>query len=85
MINEYLLFFSLFLPRISLLVAYINGLIPPNNIPFIGDVILAVLVPRLLMLIYIATVMGFDTGWFWAHVVFFILSIGSCSSSSSGD
>ena len=70
--HEGLLFWSLFFPRISLLVSYSYGVIPPNSVPFLADVILAALIPRFLILFYIATTMGI-CNWFWAHFVSLIL------------
>lgn len=65
---------SLVLPRITLLIAWFSESIPANNIPFFGDFLMAVFIPRVLILIYIATNMGFNP-WFWIHLVFMVLSI----------
>jgi hypothetical protein len=72
-IEVWFLVLSLFLPRVALLVAYCSNAIPPNTIPFWGDVVMAALIPRILILIYIATCMGLG-GWFWAHLVVAILA-----------
>ena len=87
MINEYLLFFSLFFPRISLFFAYVSHAIPVNPVPYWGDVVLAIFVPRVLMIIYIASTLGWDNGWMVAHIIFLILAWGSSgvSASSSRD
>lgn len=81
--NEYLLFFSLFVPRISLFFAFVSNAIPVNFVPFWADVVLAIFIPRLLILLYIYGTLGADSGWFIAHVIFFILSLGSSSAGAS--
>lgn len=77
--NEYLLFFSLFFPRISLLVAYLNAAIPVNGLPFVLEFFLTLFIPRVLMIVYIGTTLGWDSGWLIAHVIFAILAWGSSS------
>jgi hypothetical protein len=57
-------------------IAWFNNQIPYNTIPFFGDVVLAVFLPRLLMVIYIATNLGPNNAWFWAHLIGFILALG---------
>ncbi len=42
--------------------------IPLNNIPFIGDALLTVFLPRVLILIYIADNLGTGSIWFWIHL-----------------
>jgi len=73
-IQIWLLLITLFLPRLGLLIAWCSGQIPPNSVPFFGDVILAILLPRLLMLIYIATNLGFEW-WFFVHCVAWVFAI----------
>lgn len=73
-IATWFLVLGLFLPRIALLVAYCGDQIPANNIPFIGDFLMTAFLPRVLLLIYIATNLGCG-GWFIAHLVMFLLSI----------
>jgi len=68
-IQIWLLVLTLFIPRISLLIAYFSHQIPHNTIPFIGDLIMYVLIPRVLMLIYIADNLGTSSPWFWIHLV----------------
>jgi hypothetical protein len=68
-IQIWLLVLTLFIPRISLLIAYLWHQIPANTIPFIGDIIMYVLIPRVLMLIYIADNLGTSSPWFWIHLV----------------
>jgi hypothetical protein len=71
-IATWLLIMSLFLPRLALLIAYIGHQIPYNTIPFAGDFIFTLLLPRALMLIYIYDNMGL-CGWFWVHLVVWII------------
>ncbi|MDD5361139.1 MAG: hypothetical protein PHN88_03340 [Ignavibacteria bacterium] len=60
---------SLFLPRITLIYCYFTHHIPFNNVPFIGDALLTVFLPRVLVLIYIVDNLGTDSPWFWIHLV----------------
>lgn len=73
MIETWVLVVTLFLPRIALLIAYFSHQVPSNNIPFIGDVLLYVFLPRLLMIIYIYDNMGWENPWFWIHIVVAII------------
>lgn len=81
------LFFSLFVPRISLLIAYLTASIPLNPVPFFADVILTILVPRILILIYIYVTLGIQSPWFWVHLIFACLAYlgGRVKVSSSSD
>jgi len=60
---------SLFLPRTILIIYYLINQIPINTVPFIGDIILTILIPRGLILIYIAQNLGTNSPWFWIHLV----------------
>ena len=60
---------SLFVPRITLILFYLAHSIPFNYVPFIGDAILTVFLPRVLILIYIVENYGTDSPWFWIHLV----------------
>ncbi|MBS1519274.1 MAG: hypothetical protein JSS91_14410 [Bacteroidetes bacterium] len=60
---------SLFLPRITLIIFFLLHHIPLNSVPFIGDILLTVFIPRALILIYIAQNLGTDSPWFWIHLV----------------
>jgi Na+/glutamate symporter len=60
---------SLFLPRTILIIYYFIHQIPLNTVPFIGDVLLTIFIPRALILIYVAQVLGTDSPWFWIHLV----------------
>lgn len=64
---------SLFFPRIMLIIYYFMHSIPTNSVPFIGDVLLTVFIPRALILIYIADNLGTGSHWFWIHLVIAIL------------
>jgi hypothetical protein len=73
MIETWLLVVTLFLPRIALAIAYFSHQIPSNNIPFIGDLLLYVFLPRVLMIIYIYDHLGWQNAWFWIHIVVAVL------------
>ncbi|RPI17220.1 MAG: hypothetical protein EHM58_10185 [Ignavibacteriae bacterium] len=60
---------SLFLPRLTLIIYFFFFHIPPNNVPFIGDILLGVFLPRVLVVIYIADNLGTGSPWFWIHIV----------------
>ena len=59
---------SLFLPRIALFAAYIGGGAFPHLMSLWLSVPMSILIPRILILIAIATVMGICP-WFWIHLV----------------
>lgn len=50
--SYWFLCFGLFLPRWTLLIAYLNGTIPHNEVPYAFDVIGAILFPRFLIADY---------------------------------
>lgn len=64
---------SLFLPRTTLIIYYLFLQIPMNTVPFIGDILLTVFIPRALIVIYIAQNLGTDSPWFWIHLVTAVL------------
>lgn len=68
-----LLFFGLFFPRISLWVAWLNGAIPPNTVPFWLEVTLTAFFPRLLLIFYAGTTLGWSSGWVIAHAIMWAL------------
>lgn len=72
----YFLLFSLFFPRIVLLVYLflIPNLYPENAVPQLADILLGIFVPRILILIYIYQNMGVENVWFVAHLVVAILA-----------
>lgn len=73
MIETWILVLALFIPRITILIAYFSHQIPYNNIPMVADVLLYVFLPRVLMLIYIIDNLGINSAWFWIHLVVAIL------------
>lgn len=72
----YFLIFSLFFPRVVLLVYLFlfPNLYPANAVPQWADIILGVFMPRILILVYIYQNMGADNVWFAAHLVVMILA-----------
>ena len=72
----YFLLFSLFFPRIVLLVYVLlfPSAYPNNFVPQIADILLGIFLPRVLILIYIYQNMGVDNIWFVAHLVVAILA-----------
>ena len=76
-IATWFLVLALFLPRLSLFIAYCSNQIPANSIPFFGDAIMAVFIPRILILIYIGVNLGCDTGWFVVHLIACIIAMGT--------
>jgi hypothetical protein len=74
--DVYFLIFSLFFPRIVLLVflfLYPN-LYPANAVPQWADILLGIFMPRVLILIYNYQNLGADNIWFVAHLVVMILA-----------
>ena len=72
----YFLLFSLFAPRLVMLVYLIlfPNLFPANTVPQLADILLGVFVPRVLILIYIYQNLGYDNIWFAAHLIVMILA-----------
>lgn len=70
----YFLLFSLFFPRIVMVVYLLRDAFPANTVPFIADILLGVFVPRVLILIYIYQNMGYENIWFAAHLFVLILT-----------
>jgi hypothetical protein len=72
----YFLLFSLFFPRVVLLV-YIflfPAAYPTNVVPQWADILLGAFMPRVLVLIYIFQNLGADNVWFVAHLVVAIIA-----------
>jgi hypothetical protein len=70
-LNFYFLLFSLFFPRLVLLVflfLYPN-FYPANTVPNWADILLGLFFPRILILIYIYQNMGYENLWFVVHVI----------------
>lgn len=78
-IATWFLVLGLFLPRVTLVAAFFSHTVPPNNVPFILDVLGAVFLPRVLICIYIAFNMGYNE-WFWLHLVVALVVYGVGSS-----
>ena len=72
----YFLLFSLFAPRIVMLVYLLMfpALFPANTVPQWADLLLGVFFPRILILIYIYQNMGYDNIWFAAHLIVMIFA-----------
>jgi hypothetical protein len=72
----YFLIFSLFFPRIVLLVYLFlfPDLYPANQVPQWADILLGVFMPRVLILVYIYQNMGADNVWFIAHLVVMLIT-----------
>ncbi len=72
----YFLIFSLFFPRVVLLVFIFlyPELYPANAVPQWADILLGIFMPRVLILIYIYQNLGADNVWFIAHLVVMILA-----------
>ena len=75
-IQLWLLVLTLFLPRLGLLIAWFSGQIPFNTVPFAGDALMAIFLPRVLMLIYIGTDLGTSNPWFYLHLVVALIAWG---------
>ena len=73
-IQLWLLILTLIFPRLGLIIAWFGNQIPHNDIPFLGDAVLAVFFPRVLMVIYIAINLGTANAWFWAHLTMAIVA-----------
>jgi len=73
------LFLSLFLPRLTIWIAYCSDALPAHGFhSFWGGFFFTLFLPRILILIMIATCMGFCV-WFWVHLLFAILAYGKTS------
>jgi hypothetical protein len=74
--DVYFLIFSLFFPRLVLLVyvLFFPTLFPANEVPNWADILLGIFMPRVLILIYIYQNMGADNVWFIAHLIAMLLT-----------
>ena len=70
----YFLLFSLFFPRITMLVYLVQNWFPANTVPLWGDILLGVFLPRILILIYIYQNMGVENIWFIVHLIVLLLT-----------
>ena len=71
----WLLLFSLFLPRLTLLYAFFVHQVPHAHLPDLAALIMWAARPKSMMLIYIYVNLGFDA-WFLAHLIASILVWG---------
>lgn len=71
-IGIWFLLLSLIFPRVTLFFWWMCGNLPYNTTPFIADFFGAILIPRILILVYIYELQGMST-WFWIHFVVMIL------------
>ena len=75
-LNFYFLLFSIFFPRLVLLVFILlyPQLYPANNLPNWADILLGLFFPRVLILIYIYQNMGYENIWFVVHLIAAVLA-----------
>ena len=69
------LVFSLFLPRVALAVAWLQGVLAPFHLHGFVPLVIAVLLPRVLILFLIYTDQGFSL-WFLIHLIAAVLVWG---------
>jgi hypothetical protein len=72
----YFLLFSLFAPRLVMLVCLFlfPNLYPANSVPQLPELLLGIFIPRVLVLIYIYQNMGYNNIWFAAHLIVMIMA-----------
>jgi hypothetical protein len=78
-IAAWFLVLGLFLPRVTLVAAFLTHGVPPNNVPFLLDVLGTIFLPRVLICIYIAQNTGYNE-WFWLHLIVALIVYGASSS-----
>ena len=78
-IATWFLVLGLFLPRVTLIAAFLTESVPVNNVPFLLDALGTLLLPRVLICIYIAQNMGYNE-WFWVHLAVALIVYGAGSS-----
>ncbi len=69
------LVFSLFLPRVALAIAWLQGVLVPFHLGGIVPLVIAILLPRILILFLIYTDQGFSL-WFLIHLLAALLVWG---------
>ena len=69
------LVFSLFLPRVALAVAWLQGVLAPFHLYGLVPLIIAVLLPRVLILFLVYTDQGLSL-WFLIHLIAAVLVWG---------
>ena len=70
----YFLLFSLFFPRVVLLVYFLMERFPQNTFPLWADAIMGLFIPRVLILIFIYQNIGTNNVWFVAHLLMLVLT-----------
>jgi hypothetical protein len=78
-IETWFLVLGLFLPRVTLIAAYLTHSMPRNEVPLLLDALGCVFLPRVLICIYIAHNMGYNE-WFWVHLLVALVVYGVSSS-----
>jgi hypothetical protein len=78
-ISTWFLILGLFLPRVTLVAAFLTHSVPPNNVPFILDLLGTLVLPRVLICVYIAYNMGYNE-WFWLHLIVALIVYAASSS-----
>jgi hypothetical protein len=63
------LLLGLFLPRLTILIAFLEGGIPVNPLPDLVNFVLWLIFPRFLIAFYIYTDIGANNLWFWAYIL----------------
>jgi hypothetical protein len=72
-IGFWFLLFGLFFPRLTLFISWCMGVIPHNTVPFLGEVIGSIFMPRILFMMYIVSIQGFSI-WFFVYFAVAIVS-----------
>jgi len=62
------LLLGLFLPRLTLFIAWLETGIPINPLPDLVNFVLWLVFPRFLIAFYIYTDIGVNNIWFWAYI-----------------
>lgn len=72
----YFLIFSLFFPRIVLLVylLFFPQVYPPNVVPQWADLLLGIFLPRILIVVYIYQNLGYENIWFAVYLIVMVLA-----------
>ncbi|HEY0758820.1 MAG TPA: hypothetical protein VGD59_06150 [Acidisarcina sp.] len=78
----WILVLSLFLPRITMALAWFDHQLPSAHMPDLAGLLLWALLPRVLMLIYIYFNLGLGI-WFLAHLIALILVWGGSGRQAS--
>ncbi len=75
-IELWILLLGLFLPRLTLFLAWIGlGVYPPNPLSDIVNFVFWIFFPRFLMAFYIYTDIGINNLWFWLYLVLGVVGL----------